>query len=1110
MSALAVGPLRLAVLGQVRALGQDGVSMLPVSGLGANLLLALALGPGRGLSTSRAVEDTWPEGAPSSGRAALQTLVSRLRATHATGLLTSTATGYALGCGAEEVDLLRAADVVGRARAALAAPGADAVAAAELTGTALDLWTGEPGTGVVSQELVEALRSRADTVRRDLLRVRAGALLLLGDAAAVAASEELLGLAPLDDGAHLLRMRALHAAGRTTEAVAAFADYRARLRDTLGTDPSAEVAAFHLQLLDGTALPAPAQRLAASGTGRAPHAAPEAEEPVRPAPAPPSVHGLRAAPTALIGREDDIVRVEALLGTTPVVTLLGAGGLGKTRLAQEVARRAVGRYAAVYVVELASVRQGADVTAALAAALGVAQTAPRRAVPDKRPRSLQDRVLGQLDGQPTLLVLDNCEHLLADVGQWVSDIVAAAPGVQVLTTSRAPLGVAGERVHPLEPLPVGDADAPGPAVRLFTERATAVRPTVALPPGVVERLCARLDGLPLAIELAAARTRSLTVEEVERRLSDRFALLVGGSTSVPERHRTLHAVIEWSWDLLTERQRVLCRRVAAFPDGFTAEAAQYLAPAGAAEIAVLDDLDALVGQSLLRAEEHRSTGTMRYRMLETVREFGERETRAAGDGDTVRHALLDWGRDVCAQIVARSESPDRILLDPAGEAEHDNLVALLREALAAQGGDGPRPDAVAALYAVLGPRWLLQGAQEELGDIQADVLAAVRGWGPTPDLVDVLVVSLAVIAVTEPLFGDVRTGARARPALRRAVACPPGPSPLPAMLAQMALALARPRDAERVLARARSSDLLPLRRFALLTSGMLAENDGEIEAAIAHATAAFDLAVQGGETWSQVMAASSVASAFAQSLRPREALEWVETGMRMLEGLGGTLEHSAAGPLAEGLEQTRGFALLALGRHDAAEEVFARMVANGGQRHEPVLLGKLGIAESVRRRGDTERGLALMRDLVRQAEATLHGDPWLLLVLSSSVAAHALAGRTDAPGVARSADRLVETLMTGRGTNPMFTDRPVLGTTLVSVAAWRTATAPEAGTGLELLALAEQLQSRQDLPSTLRATHWAVAERVYGAASVAQARAEAAALPRHQQLPRATDLLRAG
>ncbi|MCG7288407.1 bacterial transcriptional activator domain-containing protein, partial [Cellulomonas sp. ACRRI] len=249
-------PIRLAVLGQVRAAGPDG-ALLPVSGLGANLLLALALEP-RGLSTARAVDETWPDGAPASGRAALQTLVSRLRGAHP-GLLTSTAAGYALGVPGGAVDLLRAAAAAEAARSALAA--GDAAGAAAGTGAALALWEGGPGTGGTATGLVDAVAARADGVRRDLLRVRAAALLDLGDDAALAATEDLLALAPLDDGAHLLRMRALHAAGRSTEAVAAFGAYRERLREALGADPAPEVAAFHLELLDGTAAhPAPAAR----------------------------------------------------------------------------------------------------------------------------------------------------------------------------------------------------------------------------------------------------------------------------------------------------------------------------------------------------------------------------------------------------------------------------------------------------------------------------------------------------------------------------------------------------------------------------------------------------------------------------------------------------------------------------------------------------------------------------------------------------------------------------------------------------------------------------------------------------------------------------------
>ncbi|QZN85878.1 hypothetical protein K5O09_01205 [Cellulomonas sp. C5510] len=561
-------PLDLTVLGQVRAASPDGAELLPVSGLGANLLVALALEP-RGLSTARAIEETWPDAPPASGRAALQTLVSRLRGAHHAGLVASTAVGYALGVPPERVDLGRATAAAEEARTLLAAGDPDG--AARTAGAALELWDGEPGTGAPAGAVVTALRTRADAARRQLLRVRTAALLdgpadRAAAEGAVRAAEDLVALAPLDDTAHLLLLRALHAAGRTSEAVAAFARYREQLRDTLGTDPSAEVAAYHLELLSAASPragagpgsrpdPPPADRTGPRGPGvTRPAGSPPARPAVDPPPTRPGPPGLRVAPTALIGRDGDVRAVEELLRTAPVVTVLGTGGLGKTRLVQEVARRAAGRFPVVHVAELAGVRDDADVLPALAAALQLPDPTTRRGVADVRSRPLSERVLDRLGEQPTLLVLDNCEHVLDGAATWVAEVVAALPSLQVLTTSRSPLGVRGERVHPLAPLPAREPDgAPGPAVRLFTERATAVRPGVSLPTDVVERLCRRLDGLPLAIELAAARTRSLTVVEVERRLSDRFALLVTGAAGAPERHRTLRAVIAWSWDLLTER-----------------------------------------------------------------------------------------------------------------------------------------------------------------------------------------------------------------------------------------------------------------------------------------------------------------------------------------------------------------------------------------------------------------------------------------------------------------------------------------------------------------------------------------------------------------------------
>lgn len=1084
----AAGPLRLAVLGQVRAAGPDG-ALLPVSGLGANLLLALALEP-RGLSTARAVDETWPDGAPASGRAALQTLVSRLRGAHP-GLLASTAAGYALGADRGGVDLLRATDALAAARTALAA--GDAAAASAATGTALALWDGEPGTGATAPDLVDALVARADALRRDLLRVRTAALLDLGDGGALAAAQDLLALAPLDDGAHLLRMRALHAAGRSTEAVAAFGSYRERLREALGTDPAPEVAAFHLELLAGTAA---APRPTAPAPARAPAAAS-----VRP-PAP-AAHGLRVAPNELIGRDADVAAVEALLGAAPVVTVLGTGGLGKTRLVQEVARRAAGRSRAVYVAELASVRDDPDVLPALAGALQVPEAAARRGgMADQRLRTLAERVLDRLGEQPTLLVLDNCEQVLQGVATWVAEVVGTLPGVQVLTTSRAPLGVPGERVHPLDPLPTRDADGgPGAAVRLFTERATAVRPGVTLPADVVERLCARLDGLPLAIELAAARTRSLTVAEVERRLSDRFALLVSGGAGTPERHRTLLAVIAWSWDLLTERQRALCRRAAVLPDGFGLPAALALVAGEAGESAVLDDLDALVAQSLVGVEEEPRTGDVRYRMLETVREFGQREVAALGEEDQVRDAVLDWADDVASGIVRRAGSPERVLLDPVGDVEHDNLVALLRHELAA---GTRRPGTVLAIFAVVGLRWMLQGAHEELHDVQRGVLAASDGWAPDRDP-EPAVLALAMLAGAELMFGDLRAGARARLAVRRAAAVG-GLRPVARLLADAVDRFADPPALLRLLARARASTDLPSRRLALLASWSLAENDADLTASIGYAEEAYHLAVDTDDPWTAVMAAVSLAGAYSQSLRPREAMDWLTAARTALAAPQITHRDLMVQAFEDSLEQVYGVTLLSLGEWDEAERVFEDVARATTDVRDAEVMSGLGLAEAERGRGEVDRGLARYRALLARAASRGNSGPWVLVAVGAALAAHVLEGRADEPAIREAVRAIREDDLTGRAG---FTDRPVLGTLLTGVGSWRIAVAPEDPGGLELLALAERIGARQDFPCGVLAPHLALAAARYGEAAVARARAGAAALGHGDDVLRALALLRA-
>ncbi|WP_448630992.1 AfsR/SARP family transcriptional regulator [Cellulomonas soli] len=919
-----------------------------MTGRGANLIAALVLAPGRTLSTVQALDLTWPDGAPSSGRAALQTLVSRLRATTSPGLLASTSTGYRLDVDPVGVDLDRAEGLGRRAGEALSTGDPRAADAHAVDG--LSLWVGAPGSDVPDPELAGELRVRAASAERELLRVRAEALLQLDDPAAVGAAAASVEAAPLDDSALLTRLRALHAAGRTTEAVAEYAAYRERLRDTLGTDPSGELAAFHGHLLQGGT---PSARVGtdaspATSRGRGQAAGPPPGDTRRPGRSTP---GVRAYPSALLGRQRDLDGVEAALRTARVVTVLGAGGVGKTRLGHEVARRAAARHEALAVVELVGARTAADVLPVVAASLGVPETSPRLGLTDARARPWPTGCsTGSPSGRPC-----SCSTTASRCSTaWPPGCPRRCPPCPPSGCSpragrrwaswgaRAPAGTLAAR------LPDGSA---GPAVDLFVERATAVRPTVTLPLETVAGLCERLDGLPLAIELAAARTRSMTVAEIERRLTDRFALLVGGASTAPARHRTLRAVIDWSWDLLTGRQQALCRRVSGFADGFPAAAAGYAAraaqPAAArADLvadadppaAVLDDLDALVAQSLLRVEED-AAGGMRYRMLETVREFAERAAVDAGEGPMARAVVMDWARDLCRTRYSRVDSIEHLLLDRVVADEQETLVLALRLALA----DG-RPDTAAAVFSVVGMLWGMQGAYGELVALAPASLAVwesawgvvgYAGRGPVTvpaSEAEPLLLGLSMIATIELTFGDLRTGATAWRSLRRVLATDPPLRPVTSALAGMVAHLRDLRAVEELLAASRASHDLPTSRFGHMASWVLAENVGDIDGAITYARAGYDLAAGSGDAWWQVLCASSVASAYGESRQARQAWEWTEVTARHLSELGAAGATPVMGEMHAGVEQVRALALLTLGDLGAAEPYLHDLVEGRGGR----------------------------------------------------------------------------------------------------------------------------------------------------------------------------------
>ena len=351
---------------------------------------------------------------------------------------------------------------------------------------------------------------------------------------------------------------------------------------------------------------------------------------------------LRPATTSLIGREAEVAKLQAALRSHRLVTLTGVGGVGKTRLAMEVATQLADEFPdGVWVFELAAVADPAAVPDAVAAVLGITQQ------PGK---SVSESVAAALEGRSRLLVFDNCEHVLDSAADLIEAILAASATVKVLATSREGLGVADEQLWPVPSLDVGAA------VELFVERAQSMASvSLADEATAVVEICRRLDGIPLAIELAASRMASMTAAEVRDRLDDRFRLLVGSRRGL-ERHQTLRHAVAWSYDLLDDAEKTVLERCSVFAGGFDLQSA--CAVAGSDDVddyAVLDLLDALVRKSLLVAD--RSSGRTRFSMLETIRQFAEEQLVASGEATEVRtaHARYFAGRET--DILALWDSP---------------------------------------------------------------------------------------------------------------------------------------------------------------------------------------------------------------------------------------------------------------------------------------------------------------------------------------------------------------------------------------------------------------------------------------------------------------------
>ncbi|ARX87420.1 SARP family transcriptional regulator [Streptomyces alboflavus] len=486
----------------------------------------------------------------------------------------------------------------------------------------------------------------------------------------------------------------------------------------------------------------PADRDEREQTGRGPRDGPA--EPQRPR------TNLRAGLTSFVGKDEDVAAVADLITEHRLVTLTGPGGSGKTRLAAETARRMLGDLPdGAWLVELASVRAGGELAQVVLTAIGLRDQAlvgggAGGDAGGGLGGDSMDRLVAAVRERAHLLVLDNCEHMIEAAAAFADRLLGECRGLRVLATSREPLGITGEALWQVEPLALpgagADPDAVGasPAVLLLRDRAGAVRKDVVFDESTLAamaRICRALDGIPLAIELAAARLRTMSVEQLALRLDDRFRLLSSGSRTALPRHKTLRAVVDWSWDLLTEAERSVLGRLSVFSGGATLDAAERVCGGAALDgEQVLDVLTALIEKSLLLADD---TAVPRYRMLDTIREYAAHRLAEAGETESARRAHLAYFTELTATAEPHLRRTEQLEWLAVLEAEHDNINAALRGAVA----DGWAHEAM-RLVGPAGWYWFLSGRKAEGTELS---VAAASLDGPVPD--DVRAMAYAVVTL---------------------------------------------------------------------------------------------------------------------------------------------------------------------------------------------------------------------------------------------------------------------------------------------------------------------------------------------------------------------------
>lgn len=602
--------IELRILGPIEVL-RDG-KPVPITGDKERALLALlAIRRGEVVSSDHLIDQLWGERLPHNPGNALQAVVSRLRrALGGNDVIVTKKPGYALRLDPDSIDATRFEDLLQRATRVAAD---DPSHASEVLSEALSLWRGAPYSDLAYEDFVQAERARLDDLKVAAKEEKIASDLALGrNREALADLEGLVAAHPLRERLRAHFMLALYRSGRQGDAIAAYHETRRVLGEELGVDPGPDLeAVYNLILRQDPSLQAATDQR---------DGGPRSNLPVR--------------VTSFVGRDKEIQELLALIRHNRLVTVVGPGGAGKTSLAIEAGRQLLDSFdRGVWFVELAPVADPDLVVAAISDALGLAEdtgSTGQTQQPFARLRAF-------LHSKEMLLLLDNCEHVVQAAADVADLLLTSCPNVKILATSREVLATAGEFVWTIPPLSVPEEEADVvavrvyDAVRLLEQRAASAGDEFALDEEsalAAAQICKRLDGLPLAIELAAARVRSFSLPEIARRLDERFAFLTGGGRTTTPRHRTLRAAIDWSYGLLDAPERTLFSRLTVFSGGWTLEAAQEVC--GDEDVPdVMESLTRLVDQSLVAARGDR------FSMLETILAYG-RERLDAREEATLR------------------------------------------------------------------------------------------------------------------------------------------------------------------------------------------------------------------------------------------------------------------------------------------------------------------------------------------------------------------------------------------------------------------------------------------------------------------------------------------